>query len=142
MRAFSIMVPGGVETEILATDERYPQRLYPDTALFIQIRGQFLRPPEPEPAPLERFGAGEAAAIALSRSTGGTLLINDRRPAELARNLGLAVVSCPGMIVIARSQQLIPSHMAHAMLRMCGQHGTAPSIVQEASILLTSLDGS
>jgi predicted nucleic acid-binding protein len=73
---------------------------------------------------------------------GATLLINDRRPSELARNLGLAVVSCPGMIVVARSQQLIPAHMAHAMLRMCAQHGTAPAIIQEASLLLSALETS
>ena len=54
-------------------------------------------------------------------------------------NLGLAVVTCPGMIVVARSQVLIPGHMAEAMLRMCAQHGTSPSIIQEASALLAAL---
>ncbi len=140
MRAFGIVVPSAVEAEIRATDTRYPQRLYPDTALFEQVRDQFQSPPDPEPAPLDRFGAGEAGAIALARSMRAALLINDRRPSELARNLGLAVVSCPGMIVLSRSQQLIPPHMAHAMLRMCAQHGTAPSIVQEASLLLAALE--
>ena len=38
MRAFSIVVPSAVEAEIRATDARYPQRLYPDTALFEQVR--------------------------------------------------------------------------------------------------------
>lgn len=139
MRAFDMVVPHAVEAEIRATDTQYPQRLYPDTALFEQVCDQFQSPPDPEPTPFDRFGAGEAAAIALSRSTGATLLINDRRPSELARNLGLAVVSCPGMVVLARSQQLIPGHMAQAMLRMCAQHGTAPSIIQEASLLLAAL---
>ncbi len=119
MRTFSIVVPSAVEAEIQATDARYPQRLYPDTALFDQVREQFQSPPDPEPDPLDRFGAGEAAGIALSRSMGATLLIDDRRPAEFARNLGLAVVSCPGMIVVATSQQLISAHTAQAMLRMC-----------------------
>jgi predicted nucleic acid-binding protein len=142
MRAFRIVVPSAVEAELRATDRQYPRRLYPDTALFEQLRDQFQSPPDPEPAPFDRFGAGEAAAIALSRATGATLLINDRRPSELARNLGLAVVSCPGMVVLARSQQLIPAHMADAMLRMCAQHGTAPSVVQEASLLLSALEAS
>lgn len=137
--AFSIVVPSAVEAEIRAADVRYPQRLYPDTALFDQVRDQFERPPSPEAPPIQRFGPGEAAAIAVSRSLGATLLINDRRPAELARNMGLAVVSCPGMIVVARSQQLIPAHMAQAMLRMCVQHGTAPLLIQEASLLLAAL---
>src|SRR5947209_2216735 len=83
-----------------------------DTALFDQVRDQLHDPPDPEPAPLDRFGAGEAAAIVLSRFLNATLLINDHRPAEVARNLGLAVVSCPGMIVFARSQELIAAHMA------------------------------
>lgn len=139
MRAFSIVVPGAVEAEIRACDARYPGRLYPDTALFEQVRDQLLAPPDPEPVPFGRFGAGEAAAIALSQQLGATLLINDRRPSEVARNLGLAVVSCPGMIVIARSQQLVPGHMAQAMLRMCAQHGTSPSIVDAASLLLSAL---
>jgi predicted nucleic acid-binding protein len=141
MRAFGIVVPGAVEAEIRCTDARYPQRLYPDTALFDQVRDQFESPSDPEPTPLDRFGAGEAAAIAVSRSIAAALLINDRRPAEFARNLGLAVVSCPGMIVIARSQQLIADHMAQAMLRMCAQHGTAPALIEEASRVLAAFDG-
>jgi hypothetical protein len=76
MRAFSIVVPRAVEAEVRAADSRYPQRLYPDTALFDQVQD----PPDPEPAPLDRFGAEEAAAIALSRSLNATLLINDHRP--------------------------------------------------------------
>jgi predicted nucleic acid-binding protein len=140
MGAFRIVVPSAVEAEIRTIDVRYPRRLYPDTALFDQVRGQFESSPNPEPAPLDRFGAGEAGAIALSRSIGALLLINDRRPAEFARNLGLAVVSCPGMVVVARSQDLVSAHMAQAMLRMCAQHGTSPSIIQEASLLLAAFE--
>lgn len=139
MRAFDITVPAAVEAEIRTIDKQFPQRLYPDTALFDQLRDQLRDPPDPEPSPWQRFGAGEAAAIALSRSTGAVLLINDRRPAEFARNLGLPVVTCPGMIVVARSQDLISSHMAHAMMRTCGQHGTSPAIITEATLLLTAL---
>ena len=139
MRTFSIVVPSAVEAEIRATDARYPQRLNPDTALFDQVRDQFQSPPDPEPGPLGRFGPGEAAAIALSQSIEATLLINDRRPGEFARNLGLAVVSCPGMIVVARSQQLISDQMAQPMLRMCARHATAPSIIREASLVLAAL---
>jgi predicted nucleic acid-binding protein len=142
MRAFGIVVPRAVDAEIRVIDGRYPRRLYPDTALFDQVRHQFQDPPEPEPAPLDRFGPGEAAAIALSRSINSVLLINDRRPTELARTLGLPVVTCPGMIVVARSQELIPDHVARAMLRMCAQHGTSPALVDEAAILLTEMDDS
>jgi hypothetical protein len=46
------------------------------------------------------------------------------------------------MVVLARSQQLIPAHMAQAMLHMCGQHGTAPAIIEEASLLLAALETS
>lgn len=140
MRAFSIVVPAAVEAEIRCADVRFPQRLYPDTALFEQVRDHFQSPPDPEPGPLKRFGRGEAAAIALSMSDRAALLINDRRPAELARNLDMSVVTCPGMIVVARSQELIATHMAPAMLRMCAQHGTAPAIVDEALRLLEALD--
>lgn len=141
MRAFTIVVPRAVDTEIRAIDGRFPTRLYPDTALYEQVCDQFQTPPEPEPAPLDRFGAGEASALALASAMETLVLINDRRPATLARNLGLAVVTCPGMIVVARSQELIPDHMAQAMLRMCSQHGTSPSLIEEASLLLAALEG-
>jgi predicted nucleic acid-binding protein len=139
MRAFEIVVPRAVEAEIRAVDARYPRRLYPDTALFDQVRDRFQDPPDPEPDPLDRFGAGEAAAIAVARHLGSVVLINDRRPAELARNLGLAVVSCPGLIVLATRQELIANHIAQAMLRMCAQHGTSPVTIKEAMDILQAL---
>jgi hypothetical protein len=37
MRSFDIVVPRAVEAELRATDARYPQRRYPDTALFDQV---------------------------------------------------------------------------------------------------------
>jgi predicted nucleic acid-binding protein len=46
--------------------------------------------------------AGEAAAIALAKSEGGLLLIDDDRGRRLALRLGLAVKGTLGLLVLAR----------------------------------------
>jgi predicted nucleic acid-binding protein len=139
LKLYGIVVPGQVEQEIRTPDRRYPQRLYPDTALFDQVRRLLLSPPTPEPPAIARFGVGEAAAIPLAETLGATLLINDRRPAEYARGLGIRVITAPGMVVLARSQEFVATHVAEAMLRTCAQHGTSPALVQEASLVLSAL---
>lgn len=135
--AFEIIVPAAVERELRAPDVAYPSRIYPETALYDQLRPQLLQPADLEPEPLPLFGAGEAAAIALARQTPGTiLLINDARPAMHARNLGLAVVSVPSMIVIARVRELVPDHVARALLSAAERHGTSPAVVAAAASIL------
>jgi predicted nucleic acid-binding protein len=135
--AFDIVVPAAVDRELRAPDVVYPSRVYPETALYAQLRPQLLEPPDLEPEPLSLFGAGEAAAISLARRTlGAVLLINDARPAAHARNLGLAVVSVPSMIVIARVQELVPDHVARALLSAAERHGTSPAVVAAAASIL------
>lgn len=58
MRAFSIVVPAAVEAQIRSTDVQYPQRLYPDTALFEQVRNEFQSPPDPEPRAVDTVRGG------------------------------------------------------------------------------------
>jgi predicted nucleic acid-binding protein len=139
LKLYRIVVPRQVEQEIRIPDRRYPQRVYPDTALFDEVRHLLLSPPTPEPPAIARFGAGEAAAIPLAETLNATLLINDRRPAEYARGLGIRVTTLPGLIVLARSRDYVATHVAEAMLRTCTQHGTSPALVQEASLVLSAL---
>jgi predicted nucleic acid-binding protein len=137
---FEVVVPAAVEQEILQPDRVYPDRLYPDTALFQQLRPLLSNPPMAEPPPLPMFGGGEAAAIPLAQELQAALLVNDRRPAAFARNLGVAVVTVPDMIVILRSRELVPDHMARAMLAASQQHGTSPQLVSAAAALSSLLD--
>ena len=132
-------MPRAVEREITAPDHLYPARIYPDAALFQELRSLMRDPPEVEPPPLAVFGGGEAAAIALAQLLQLTVLVNDRRAAGFARNLGLAVLTIPDTIVPLRSQELIPDHMARAMLAASRRHGTAPTLVAAASPVLDLL---
>jgi hypothetical protein len=140
LRTFTIVVPDHVEAELCHPDALYPTRLYPDSALFEQVRPLLQAPPAPCPPPLGQFGKGEAAAIALAAVHGFALLINDSRPAAFARNMGVAnVVTVPGMVVLARAEGLLGDHQARAMLRACSFHGTSPSLLAEAELLLDAL---
>src|SRR5207253_6855659 len=114
MKGYHIMVPRQVDDEIRTPDHRYPPRLYADTALFEQVRELLLDPPDPAPPPIDRLGAGEAAAIPLALHLRATLLINERRASQYARSLGIGVVTTPGMIVLARSAELVATHVAEA----------------------------
>lgn len=121
-------------------DRAYPGRLYPDTALFQEVRRLMQDPPSTEPRPLGLFGEGEAAAIPLAQQLDAALLINDRRPAGFARSLGVPVFTVPDMVLIAQSQGLVPDHMARAMLAACQQHGTSPDLVAQADEMLSALE--
>ena len=138
LRLYRIMVPKQVAEEIMFRDPQAPQRLYPQQALFEQLRGNMLEPPDPEPPPLGQFGPGEAAAIALARALGAVLLLNDFRPGQFARGLGLSVVSVPEMIVIIRAEQLISDEAARGMLGRC-QATTSPQLIEIAARLLDAL---
>ena len=139
MRLFDVVVPGAVERELTAPDGLYPGRVYPDAALFQELRSLMRDPPEDEPQPLTVFGGGEAAAIALAQLLQVTVLLNDRRAAGFARNLGLAVLTIPDTIVLLCAQELIPDHMARAMLAASERHGAAPALVAAATQVLDLL---
>ena len=128
-----------MDQEITQPDRRSPARLYPDTALFQELRGLMRNPPDTEPAPLSLFGRGEAAAISLAQSLVATILVNDRRPATYARTLGLSVLTIPDMIVLLRIRQFIPNHTARAMLATSQQHVMSPELIAEADRLLDHL---
>ena len=73
---YTIVVPPAVDREILAPQAAFPRREYPYATLFRHLRGQMTDAPASAP-PLDRFGAGEAAAISLAREMGALLLINE-----------------------------------------------------------------
>lgn len=139
LRLFEIVVPRAVERELTEEDRLFPGRLYPDTALFQELRPLMHDPPAREPPPLAVFGGGEAAAIPLAQSLQAAILLNDRRPAVFARNLGLTVLTVPDMIVVLRAREFIADHMARAMLAASGRHGASPALVTAAGRVLDLL---
>jgi len=138
LRLFEVVVPAAVERELNEPDRWFPGRLYPDTALFQQLRPLMADPPAEEPPPLTVFGGGEAA-IPLAQRLQARVLINDRRPAVFARNLGLIVCTIPDVIVLLRSQELIADHMALAMIATSERHGTSPVLASAARQVLAFL---
>jgi predicted nucleic acid-binding protein len=134
-----VVVPRAVERELTEVDRLFPGRLYPDTALFQELRVLMRDPPAEEPPPLSVFGGGEAAAIPLAQALQAAILMNDRRPAIFARNLGLTVLTVPDIVVVLRARELIAAHMARAMLAASQRHGTSPALIAIASQVLDSL---
>jgi predicted nucleic acid-binding protein len=132
LRLYDVIVPKAVADEIMRPDPMYPQRVYPDRALFEQMLPQMNGTPEDEPTPLRLFGPGEAAAIPLAQRLDCRVLINDRRAAAFARNLGLIVLTVPDVIVVVRSWELLPDHVARALLQAGERHGTSPILVAGA----------
>ena len=87
--------------------------------------------PVDAPPPINRFGAGEAAAISLAREMGALLLLNERRAATYARRIGLQVVTVPAVIVDLTMLDVISRRAALRKLELIAPI-TAPQIVSEA----------
>jgi predicted nucleic acid-binding protein len=135
---FQIVVPRAVEQEILAPQIGAPSREYPYATLFRQLRLRMIDPPRDAPPPLTRFGAGEAAAITLAQALGASLLINERRAAAYADNLGIAVVTVPAVVVTLRLRNVISDRAARRKLELI-EGNTAKELVDEARRVLDRL---
>lgn len=135
---FRIVVPRAVESEILARQADAPAREYPYATLFRLLRGQMLDPPINSPAPLGRFGVGEAAAITLAQALDASLLINERRAAAYAASLGIAIVTVPAVIVTLRLAGTIGDRAARRKLELI-EGNTAQELVADARRVLDQL---
>jgi len=113
---FQIMVPVAVEDEIQVGHQGVPEREFPYATLFRHLRGQMFDPPRNAPAPIARFGTGEAEAISLAQHLGATLLINERPAALHATSLGIRVVTVPTVIVMLRVLGVIGDRAARRKL--------------------------
>jgi predicted nucleic acid-binding protein len=67
--------------------------------------------------PLDRFGWGEAHAIALAYERSWGLLINDARPLAFAQSLGITCVCVPDFCVLLYSQSKITYPAVRGYLR-------------------------
>ena len=100
-----IWVPSVVETEITAINPDFPRMEYPDAKLYqIFKSNQLFRIADPASS-LAFFGRGEAAAISLSMEKNYILLLNDKRPCQYARSIGLKTVTVPSFIAFLYSQE-------------------------------------
>jgi predicted nucleic acid-binding protein len=94
--------------------------------------------PSDAPLPLPLFGAGEAAAITVARQLRTVLLINERRAAVYARNIGIPVVTVPSFVVALRAEEVISDRAARRRLAIIASL-TTPAFIAEASQLLDAL---
>jgi predicted nucleic acid-binding protein len=136
---FDIVVPTAVAEEILAKQPGVTSREYPYATLFRHLQHQ-MRTPDGPVRPIDRFGPGEAEALALALELKVVLLINERPGLQYARNLGLDVATVPSVVVLLRSQGVISDRAARRKLALIVPN-TAPSIVDEANRALDLLSG-
>jgi predicted nucleic acid-binding protein len=138
LRVYEATVPVAVEREVLAPNRRDPRLLYPQQALFQQLRGLMHSAPPDVPQVVGSFGAGERDAISTALHLGTTLLINDRDPARFAQALQVPILYVPDFVVLIRAQGLVTHARARSMIDMAGRM-TAPQVVATALTLLDQL---
>lgn len=94
-----LVMPAQVIQEVFWQPPRKAQRVYPyQQRLKIALEDERITCRDPA-EPYHRFGAGERACIGLAREEGLILLINDYRPYDEARRLGITVMSVPELVV-------------------------------------------
>lgn len=115
-RFFTVYVPDAVREEVVASDPRYPQRVYGYQELFRVLEGQGVLVCRNPTQPLAQFHAGEAAALALALEEDWWLLINEQRALTFARQQALKAVTVPEFIVYLYQAQLLSYRSALAKL--------------------------
>lgn len=138
LRMFDVIVPPAVEQEILTPNRKSPLLLYPQQAVFQQLRGLMSSAPGDVPQVVGSFGAGERDAISTALHLQTTLLINDRDPARYAQALQIPVLYVPDFVVLIRTQGLITHARARSMIDLAGRM-TAPPVVTTGLLLLDEL---
>jgi len=84
------------------------------------------------------LGIGEAHAISLAQERSWVLLINDYRPLQFARSLGIRCVSVPDFCVLLYAEGKITLRAVRGYLRRLAPT-TSPSLLQEAEAVVTEI---
>jgi len=135
---FVIWVPSAVEKEITATNPDFPKMEYPDAKLYCIFKeNQLLNIANPTSS-LKLFGTGEATAISLAMEKGYILLINDRRPCQYAKSLGLKVITVPSFITLLYSQKKIHYGGAKSKLSKISRN-TSRSLILEGKKIIEKI---
>lgn len=137
-RFFNVFYCSAVEREINSTDSDETALVFPQAMLFRVLREDGrLHHTEPE-APERLYGVGEAHAIALARERSWILLINDFRPLQFARALGIQCVSVPGFCVLLYSEQLITLPAVEGYLQRLA-NTTSPGLIRQAELTVEEI---
>lgn len=128
---FRVYYCNAVEREIVATDPGQTTLIFPQAMLFMVFKEDGrLHHAEPK-APETLFGLGEAHAIALARENSWFLLINDYRPLQFARSLGIRSVSVPGLSVLLYAEGKITLSAVQGYLRRLAAT-SSPNLIKQA----------
>ena len=127
---FQVHYCQAVADEIVTTDPAESALIYPQAMLF-KVLSEDGRLHRAEPvSPLALFGSGEAHAIALAHERGRVLLINDFRPLQFARSLGVRRIkrACLLCIIICRQAHHAQcnSRISHASTHHDERHFDCP----------------
>ncbi len=135
---FEMIPPKAVEAEIQERDPLVPAGEFPYATLFRHLRDKMVDPPKREPAPINLFGSGEAAAIALAKSLEVALLVNEAKAMKYATNIGLTAITVPATIVVLYRNGVISNKAAWRKLELL-QGNTAADIIGHAAAALSVL---
>ena len=135
---FHIHYCQAVEDEIVTTDPNETPLIYPQAMLFKVLKEDGrLHHAEPQQY-LALFGDGEAYAISLAQKRSWVLLINDYRPLQFARALGIQCVSVPDFCVLLYAEAKITLRAVRGYLRRLAST-TSPSLLREAEAVVTAI---
>jgi predicted nucleic acid-binding protein len=135
-----------VEDEIVTTDSNETPLIYPQAMLFKVLKEDSrLHHAEPQQH-LALFGDGEAyaislaqeRAISLAQERSWVLLINDYRPLQFARSLGIQCVSVPDFCVLLYAEARVTLRAVRGYLRRLTPT-TSPSLLREAEAVVTDI---
>ncbi len=103
----NIYVTKEAKQEILQPSMQFPSVVYPYAKLFqLLLRNNQFTIKEPKER-IKIFGKGDSSSISLALELKIGLLINDNRPYQYAKNLGIPVVSVPGFILFLYQKRVI-----------------------------------
>ena len=128
-----------VADEIITTDPTESALIYPQAMLFkvLSEDGRFHKAESVRPLAL--FGSGEAHAVALAHERGWVLLINDVRPLQFARSLGVRCISVPAFCVLLHTGGHITRNAAAGYLTRL-RTTTSASLIAQAEQVLAEID--
>lgn len=134
-----LYMPDAVVEEVLRQTPGKPRRVYPyQQRLKIALEdGRIARRNPAEP--YDRFGTSERACIGLALEQRCILLINDYRPYDAARRLGIAVMSVPELAVVLAGAGIMATRTARIHLDTLRDR-TSDALIEMALGVLCELE--
>lgn len=128
---FKIYVTNDVKQEILQTGSQFPTVVYPYAKLFqLLLKNKEFTEKNPKER-IEIFGKGDSSSISLALELKTGWLINDKKPYQYAKNLGVPVVSVPGFVLFLYIKKIITKNAFLKKLEII-KPVTAPGLIKQA----------